>query len=366
MNTIRLLQMFLYLFPLPEKERGRNLIPLLLVLPLFLLSFLPEVSFGAFATKDSGTSGAAFLKIGAGARPAAMGGAYSAVADDANAIYWNTAGLANIKGKNEFVAMRAEMFQDMKYNFFAFAHPTKKWGTIGAALNNLNITDIEQRSADSDDPDSTFSSNDSAYTLAYAQKIPLRRFGLSIPTEEDAGIYLGLGIKYIRQNLSGEVANSIATDIGSLYYFQEIPLSLALSVQNLGTKSKFKNESDPLPLTIRLGSSYRVGRTWRISGVESVNGRIKTGLLIALDADFPRDNDPFARLGTEFTHGWSERTSASVRAGYETGRNRQIEGTGSGVSAGAGINYRAFSFDFAWVPFGDLGNTFRYSVKLRF
>src|SRR5439155_3323 len=83
--------------------------------------------------------------------------------DDVNAVSWNAAGLAGLK-KNEFVGMRAQLFQDLEYNYFAFAHPTQSHGTFAVALNNLNVTGIEQRAADTDAPDSTFSSNDTAYT----------------------------------------------------------------------------------------------------------------------------------------------------------------------------------------------------------
>ena len=37
----------------------------------------------------TGTTAAQFLKIGIGARALALGGAYSAIADDASALYWN-------------------------------------------------------------------------------------------------------------------------------------------------------------------------------------------------------------------------------------------------------------------------------------
>lgn len=288
-----------------------------------------------------------------------MGEAFTGIADDVNTIYWNTAGLATLKEKNEFVAMRAELFQDLQYNFFAFAHPTKSHGTFAVGLNNLNVTGIEQRTADTDAPDSTFASNDSAYTLAYARKLDMF-FGQG----EDAGLDLGLALKYVRQNLAGETANSIAGDLGALYRFDGRPISVGLAVQNLGSKSKFKSEADPLPLTINLGSSWRLGQNWAMSGYQG--GSAKNGLLLALDLHAPRDNDISARMGTEFAYGWSENTTSSVRAGYQTGRNRQIEGMGTGVSAGAGVTYKFFSFDFAWVPYGNLGNTFRYSVKLRF
>src|SRR5438045_3246800 len=47
-----------------------------------------------------GSSGAVFEKIGVGARAAGMGGAYSALADDISALYWNPAGIARLKGIN--------------------------------------------------------------------------------------------------------------------------------------------------------------------------------------------------------------------------------------------------------------------------
>ena len=47
------------------------------------------------ATNDNvATSVAHFLKIGVGGRAEAMGGAFTAQADDASSLYWNPAGLA--------------------------------------------------------------------------------------------------------------------------------------------------------------------------------------------------------------------------------------------------------------------------------
>ncbi|MBI4062852.1 MAG: UPF0164 family protein, partial [Elusimicrobia bacterium] len=52
-------------------------------------------------------SGFSFLKIGVGARPIGLGSAYTAMANDATAIYWNPAGLGAIK-KRELSAMHGE------------------------------------------------------------------------------------------------------------------------------------------------------------------------------------------------------------------------------------------------------------------
>lgn len=43
------------------------------------------------------TTAAQFLGIGQGARALATGGAFSAVADDPSALYWNVAGAANLE-----------------------------------------------------------------------------------------------------------------------------------------------------------------------------------------------------------------------------------------------------------------------------
>jgi len=291
-----------------------------------------------------------------------MGGAYTAVSDDVNAIYWNPAGLSLIQHKNEFVAMRAELFQDIQYNFFAFAHPMRDYGTIAVGLINLNIANIESRTTDSDTPDSTFSSNDSEYTVSYSKKLT---FGGLPGDNEESGLHLGVSAKAIRQTLAGEQANTFAADIGTLYKMNE-RLSFGFAIQNLGASQKFKSESDPLPLTMNAGTALRIGQDWALSGVQSGGDDRKTGLLLALDVHAPRDDDPSERIGAEFAHGWSENTISTVRAGYEVGRQREIEGMGSGVSAGAGVTYKFFTFDFAWVPYGNLGNTFRYSIKLRF
>ena len=62
-----------------------------------LLSILLIINFSYSqvlkSTKKVGTTSAQFLKIGAGARPLSLGGAFSANVGDINSIYWNPIGL---------------------------------------------------------------------------------------------------------------------------------------------------------------------------------------------------------------------------------------------------------------------------------
>ncbi len=56
--------------------------------------------------------------------------------------------------------------------------------------------------------------------------------------------------------------------------------------------------------------------------------------------------------------------TGALRAGYTSAR-RDGEGL-NGVTLGAGLGFHRAKFDFAWLPFGTLGNTFRYSLLVKF
>ncbi len=86
---------------------------------------------------------ASFLNIGVGARALGMGGAYTALADDANALYWNAAGLSRLE-KREFTASHAEMYESTRLDYLAYAHPTSQ-GTFAAALTYLTQGTIDGR-----------------------------------------------------------------------------------------------------------------------------------------------------------------------------------------------------------------------------
>ena len=89
---------------------------------------------------------AAFLKISLGARPFAMGEAFTAVADDLNALAFNPAGLAQI-GAREAAFMHAELFADMRYDFIGYAHPMRRLGTVSFGFARLGHGAIEGREA---------------------------------------------------------------------------------------------------------------------------------------------------------------------------------------------------------------------------
>ena len=91
-------------------------------------------------------SGAAFLKIGTGARATALGGAYTALADDADAIYYNPGALGGIR-RPELSATHAEHLLGAKFDFIGFVQPTAN-GSFGLGVTRLSAGKIEGRGAD--------------------------------------------------------------------------------------------------------------------------------------------------------------------------------------------------------------------------
>ncbi|TPW19000.1 MAG: hypothetical protein FD126_3126, partial [Elusimicrobia bacterium] len=85
-----------------------------------------------------GNTTANFLRIGVGARPVAMGEAYAALSDDANAVFYNPAGLAVLE-RQEVTMMHNKFFEGVSQQYGAYAYPHWKYGTFAAAFTMLSI-----------------------------------------------------------------------------------------------------------------------------------------------------------------------------------------------------------------------------------
>ncbi len=285
--------------------------------------------YAGFSKDDAGTASAQILKLGAGARAAGMGNAFTAIADDASAVYWNPGGLAGTK-KESASLMHAILFEDISYDWLAYVKPLNT-GTFGAGVQRLSyggITGTDETGLET----TSFTPTETVGTLSYG--IGSGNFGL------------GASLKYI----SGKIKNSAATiagDIGGKYgVSRDDSFSLGFVLQNIGGKMKYLAEGDPLPLNLKIGTAYRPG----------------TNLIIAADADMPSDNALSFGLGGEYGVQLDDGLIVSGRAGYNS-RLKDLGGL-AGFTVGAGANEDGVSFDYAFVPFGDLGNTHQLSLSI--
>jgi hypothetical protein len=96
----------------------------------------------AHATKYAGE----FLKVPVGARAVGMGGAFTAVADDATAIWWNPAGMVYLP-YHEVLPQHAEKFGKLvNHDYVGFVMPlggpSGKQSALGIGLLRLAVDDI--------------------------------------------------------------------------------------------------------------------------------------------------------------------------------------------------------------------------------
>ena len=118
----------------------------------------------ALVAAEDGSAGLAFLKLGVGARPIALGDAYTAVGGDVSSIYWNPAGMMAVEG-TDVGLMHAEWFQDIRYEF---AGGVRSFGdhAFGVSLVGLYMDDLERRDGPTSDPIGHFGVFDFALTGA--------------------------------------------------------------------------------------------------------------------------------------------------------------------------------------------------------
>ena len=304
------------------------------------IMFLISVCACANSFAGEGTTAANFLKVSMSAREAALAGAYSALADDSNAIFSNPAALASVE-KSELSLGFTSYIQDSKMGLLSFAGDYKD-AKFGVGFSALSITGIERRgltdAAGVVGETGDFGSSDMAVFLSYAKK--------DVLTDMIDDLDGGMTLKIVRSKIDDSSALAYAADLGVLYsYSEKIRISLALF--NLGTKMKYEDESDNLPLDLKAGLAYKYGE--------------KTSLVVEVN-EYIHDEKFYPSLGVEHFL----RDGFALRAGYKFGYDTSNLGSLVGVTAGFGMKVSDMGFNYAYVPFGDLGNIHRFDFQMKF
>jgi hypothetical protein len=238
-------------------------------------------------------------------------------------------------GGAEFTAMQGQWIAGMDYNFMAAAYPTG-YGTFGLGMRTLAVGEIERRGTDVEAAEGEFEGRDAAYTMSY---------GVEIARE----LYVGVGASYIRQELDNKVGTGISGEAGVMWQLPFRPLMVGMTVRNMGSKIKYEEEADKLPMTTSVGIGY-----------SGFGERLKVGV----DARRGVDQEMPIGAGAEWEQRLPWEMAGAIRAGY-TSTSAEVE-DGSGMSVGMGLKWRQWGFDMAWVPYGVLGQTFRYALVVKF
>lgn len=318
---------------------------------------------GAQSLTKSGTTAAQFLKIDVGPRAIAMGGAFTATANDISAIYWNPAGLAsNLSGEAFF--NHTDWFLDIAMEYAGVAIHVPGIGTIGGFVTALTMDDMMVRTENR--PEGTgefFDAGGLAIGLSYARSLT-ERFSI------------GFNAKYISEHIWHTSATGFALDIGTIYRIPvENEFRIGASISNFGTKMKLDGRD--LINIIQVGGSsgnlintkvdieeYELPLTFRVGVAMDVWKTEDSRLTTAIDAVHPNDHTEFVNSGFEYS--WNE--IALFRAGY---KSLFEENTEQGLTFGFGLHYRIANYvklkiDYAYQEFGRLTDVHQFSFGIKF
>ena len=293
-----------------------------------------------FSTSAQGTTTAEFLRLGVGGRAISMGGAYTAVTDDAGSLYWNPAGLSRIESRSA-TFMHAAYLGTSYYDYAAYGRKSAEGSALGLGLQYFSAGALPQT-----DDTGTGIGNFSPYDLAAS-------VGYAYTFEEwpVAGLQdwsAGLAGKFIRSKILSS-AQTEAVDFGVLSpgYFGG-KLRLALAAANIGGKMKFEAESEELPMTFKVGGASQLTENW----------------LASVDVCAPKDDKPYAAVGTEYWLVTGGPLRLAGRAGFNSETVGKVEGL-TGATFGIGLVYGGASMDYAFAPMGALGMTHRISLSFK-
>lgn len=280
--------------------------------------------------EGAGSHGAQFLRMQAGARASGVAGAYSALADDSLAVFWNPANLTNVK-KGDLAFTHAMLPGDMSANWVSLARPGTN-SALGFGVQYVSygtIHGIDENNTDMGE----FSPVDMAISVAYARNL-------------SSNLSVGGTVKYIHSKIT-ETATAVALDFGASHRLGS-KTTLTATAQNLGKGVEYISESDSLPLVVSLGVSHSVFEDLYVLGQYSE----------------PFDYSAYLSLGMEYQLQLEGKSSVAIRTGWSN-ISKDISGA-PGFSFGAGISHSPYHIDYSFTPLADLGAINKISLGVSF
>jgi len=344
---------------------------------------------GASDFNHVGNRSAEFLSIGVSARAIALGGAYSAMADDITALYWNPAGLGFLEGSEVFFTV-VNMPLDGTLSYVGGGSSVLDGNAaVGAFIEVLNWGDLEVNTVDQPNGSGLFWGSFSfAGGVTWAQNFSDR-------------FSAGVTVKGLHESIYDVAGSAFAFDFGSNYHttFRDRNVRLAFVVQNLGTSLMLQGSR--LNISVPPQDPYEEGSPLEDRNAEyrttafGVPNAFKAALsydlipksweaghswLVAGEFAQPNNQDATVSLGTEYNVRLGDEgstTMVSGRGGWYIQQDELDLGNSPdgadilrGLSLGGGFTYDftdfAGTFDYAFRDKGRLGSEHYFSVKVGF
>lgn len=182
-----------------------------------------------------------FLNYAIAPRSLAMGKAFTAIADDIQACYFNPAGLYQLNAQE--VMMAHSQLYGARLEYVGWALPTRAAGTFGVSLLNFGSEGIDSRTPENHRLDS-YSFMENALIASYAYN-PWQSLGF------------GGSLKLITKNLAQYSGVGLGADVSALLTLPR-PFSFGLVLQNLIQPALTLDSTDYYPRSLRAGAAVRL------------------------------------------------------------------------------------------------------------
>jgi hypothetical protein len=336
-----------------------------------------------------GTTSAEFLLLGAGARGAALGGAYSAIANDVSALYYNPAGAALMTQPGISLSTYTYV-ADTRYSWGGVAFPVSGGArAFGIHLGTFGFKDQPVYTAE--EPEGTgsvYSVSETYVGATYAENFSDR-------------FSAGLTAKFIFDKLGDAEGNAFAVDFGTNFHsaLNNHPIKFSFVIVNLGTNISYggdalnadvpreplpgedpvptlpqpatlRTKEFPLPTVFRVGLAYDLlaGEDTRLTLLGDFNqaNNNKAGFVFGSELALNRLGGSGFGAAVRGSYSYTAANNLSPISSSDTQLSSEEDLQGLAFGGGLGYQTEGFSigFDYAWRYLGVLGSTNYFTFNI--
>jgi hypothetical protein len=337
-----------------------------LIIILHLVLLLPVYSlYGQEEDQvtKAGKAGFKFMDVEVSARAAGMAEAFTLIGDDANAIFHNPAGIAQMDDKQvDLILCKVNWIAETSVDALGLVANLGNLGNVGISILNTNYGDdiygtvIDEDTASGYRETGLLDIGSYAVGISYARRLTDK----FIVGGNARYSYEHLGESMFANNvdrdstwLEENETNTIVYDIGTIFYTGFESFRVGMSIVNFSPAVRYEytegsTNSFELPLTFRMGAAMDV--------LDFLGDHPNYSFLVDFELIHPRDFSKRYHLGGELTL----LDILKLRAGYKFGYDEE------GVAFGAGINTGNVKVDYAYSEFGVFDLVNRFSLSLAF
>jgi hypothetical protein len=323
-----------------EKRKMKKLVKNLVAVGVILIALSAMVWAGESEIADP-------MVIGVGARPLGMGKAYVGVAENAETLFLNPAGLGRI---NDFKAtsMYTNLMGDVNYMVLGGVYPNVMDGSVGGGFISSSVSDIALYDG----------SENYLGTGNWSQNVLFVSYGRKLENPYLSNLNVGGSLKYFNITGTGNATVEAGSGSGfdmdlSLLYSPSPIYSFGATAQNVlpssvGAKITRKSGTeDGIPSSLKLGTKVNLmGQTGKALRTADQN------LNLALDYDVNSTIPGATHVGLEYF----PVKNMALRLGMDA----------TNLTAGLGVVFQGVAFDYAYHPFSGLADDTTHFFSVSF